>query len=146
MARSKKEIDKDAMYRKIMPSSIKAAAPEATSLQAAPAPEEATPIGSLYKSGIDAQMKEQGENTLINLMEGLVFSKLEAALERFSCCKCDKCKKDIVAIALNKLPSKYVVINEKNKAVLSLVEQQHSTEVTTALVQAILVVKANPRH
>ena len=49
---------------------------------------------------------------LVNLMEELVINKLDSTLDRFNCCKCDKCKKDIAALALNRLKPRYVVMKE----------------------------------
>lgn len=143
MARSKREIDKDAMYRKIMPSYAKNLSTESNSTDKPADVEEPKPEN---ESSAGKPSKLENQNVLVNLMEELVFSKLDAALARFNCCKCDKCKKEIAAIALNKLQAKYVVMDDNNKAMFSITEQQHSTEVTTALVQAILAVKANPKH
>ncbi len=41
-------------------------------------------------------------------MEHLVMEQLEEILKHYNCCKCDKCKKDMYAYALNQLPAKYV--------------------------------------
>ena len=83
---------------------------------------------------------------LVNLMEDLVLSRLDATLMRFNCCKCNKCKKDIAAIALNKLTPKYAVISRGNEVKKTETENQYGTEVTGALVQAIMLVKKEPRH
>ena len=55
-------------------------------------------------------------------------------------------KKDIAAIALNRLAPKYVVIGEDDAKARREAEEKYSSEVTAALVQAILLVKKEPRH
>ena len=67
-------------------------------------------------------------------------------LDRFNCCKCDKCKKDIAALALNRLKPRYVVMKEGDQEKRSKAELENGSEVTGALVQAILVVKKEPWH
>lgn len=84
------------------------------------------------------------EPPLVNLMEGFVESRLDVALAKFNCCTCEKCRKDVCAIALNKLPALYVI--EDDPDIRDLRERERSAEVATALVQAILIVKANPTH
>ena len=83
---------------------------------------------------------------LIKLMEELVLSNLDATLDRFNCCKCDKCKKDIAALALNRLKPHYVVMSEQDEDHRKKNEEMYASEVTSALIQAILMVKKEPRH
>ncbi|MEF9852348.1 MAG: late competence development ComFB family protein [Hydrogenoanaerobacterium sp.] len=149
MPRTRKEIDKEAMFYKIMPS---ARLPLAEVSEGGEPRERET---SSQISGIGARksvlgptkevhLNEQPETApLVNLTEQMVADKLDDAITKFHCCKCDKCKKDVAAIALNKLKPRYVVA-EKVKALSN--ERAASTEVMTAIVQAILIVKAHPRH
>lgn len=92
------------------------------------------------------QLPESHDMILVNLMEELVISRLESTLMRFNCCKCNKCKKDIAALALNRLAPKYVVINRNDEEKRKAAEAEYGSEVTGALVQAIMVVKKEPRH
>ena len=92
------------------------------------------------------QLPESHDMVLVNLMEELVISRLESTLMRFNCCKCNKCKKDIAALALNRLAPKYVVINRDDEEKRKAAENEFGSEVTGALVQAIMVVKKEPRH
>jgi competence protein ComFB len=45
---------------------------------------------------------------MVNIMENIVRERLDHLLNNFDCCKCDVCKDDMTALALNNLPSKYV--------------------------------------
>ncbi|MEG1875078.1 MAG: late competence development ComFB family protein [Angelakisella sp.] len=201
MAKARKEIDKDAMYQKIMPSSMRAAPPEeAPELPApgkrpgatAPRPRKPTvaasagavhaPSGAPQPAGLAAAPHHQREPeypdearyphepvytpqavpppvvpqgvqqaaapqkpAVINIMEQMIAEKLESAMEKFRCCNCSKCKQDITALALNRLKPRYI-INEPIAIAEALDDKEANTQVTTALVQAILKVKSNPSH
>jgi competence protein ComFB len=157
MAKSRSEIDKEMMYRKIMPSAGK------KSGSAVSGPDEsavtvdmgaaglmgstaAVPTAAIRRPAVSLPVKEEQNMVLINLMEELVLSKLDATLDRFNCCKCDKCKKDIAALALNRLKPHYVVMSEQDEDHRKKNEEMYASEVTSALIQAILMVKKEPRH
>jgi len=62
-------------------------------------------------------------------------------------CKCEKCTLDIKAIALNRLPPKYVV-TEKGElyAKLDTFRNQIRVDVLKAVIEAVEIVKKNPSH
>ncbi len=156
MARTKKEIDKDLMYKKLMPSAVKTklTAQEESEEAAVPnaqVPEEAVqtqePLNQhppVLRREIGVPFMDAQQTVLVNAMESVVLEKLESVLSRFKCCKCDRCKKDIVALALNKLPSKYKVLREGNP--VPDLDPQTNVQVVTALIQAVLAVRDHPRH
>ncbi|MEG1366959.1 MAG: late competence development ComFB family protein [Oscillospiraceae bacterium] len=196
MARSKKEIDKELMYKKIMPTAMQndeepetvanapapisapvqepvppvvaepaadlapAPAPtaEAVPMPAAPiaekladaVPSEAIPSEAVSQPipsaapVIEASAPEVTANEPVNIMEILLESRLDAAMDKFRCCNCDKCRKDIIAITLNKLPPYYITTQDPEK--MADAESKYAGQVATALVQAILIVKSHPSH
>lgn len=166
MPKNKNEIDKEMMYRKIMPTSVRpmqsavpgsAAQVDGASSAAAisdqkKSPSEVSSAMTAYtqplikKNASGVRLRESQNMVLVNVMEELVVSKLDTTLMRFNCCKCNKCKKDIAAIALNRLPAKYIVIDENDTAKRKEAEDKYASDVTGALVQAILAVKKEPRH
>lgn len=77
-------------------------------------------------------------------MENLVAERLDAAFEKFNCCRCDKCKKDVAALALNYLPPQYVVADKEKLP--QLLQEYFTKEVSGALIKAILQIKNHPRH
>lgn len=84
---------------------------------------------------------------LINIMEYVVEEKYKQIEKELDCCKCDQCVADIMAYALNSLPSKYVTSDVGKMLVqLDYVSSQHGIDVVTALVQAAEIIKKNPRH
>ena len=114
MAKSKAEIDKEIMYRKIMPSSTRSQpvhteAPSSVSnMDSAPSPTSAGMADALRRSlTTPVQMRENKDSVLVNLMEELVLTRLDSTIQRFNCCRCDKCKKDIATLALNRLTPLY---------------------------------------
>ncbi len=84
---------------------------------------------------------------LKNYMEDLVIKRTDEILKSMDVCKCDKCRLDIIALALNSLPSKYVVSAKGELyAKVSELEQQFDIDVGTAIIKAAFLVNENPRH
>ena len=84
---------------------------------------------------------------LVNVMEKLVDEKLEQMLSGEHCCKCTRCLEDMKAIALNKLPAKYVSShNGELFTKLSTSLRQSSVDINVAVANAIDCVSAHPSH
>ncbi|HHT72077.1 MAG: late competence development ComFB family protein [bacterium] len=85
---------------------------------------------------------------LINTMESAVAAQLHDIQTRFpQVCFCDRCQRDIQALALNALPARYVVTEEGEiYARTAQLRQQYCTDITIALIQAITKVHKHPRH
>jgi competence protein ComFB len=83
-----------------------------------------------------------------NYMEDVVQDELEVLLaERDNICKCQKCKYDMMVMALNRLPPQYVITN-RGRLYTKLTEQeaQFKADVVKELTRAILKVSRNPQH
>jgi competence protein ComFB len=81
-------------------------------------------------------------------MEDIVRDTLENLISgREDICKCPKCKLDIVAWALNRLPPKYVV-TDKGRMYTKLKEQeiQFRADVVQELTKAISRISKGPQH
>lgn len=151
MAKLKKEIDKDSLYKKLMPSNFKPvknlldqAEEETDNLPMDEYPELSESQHKITSRFVNVPLMDSQKTELVNLMENAVLDKYDTVMSRFNCCKCDRCKKDIIALALNKLPPKYAVLTEGQ--FVPDVDQQLSSQVLTAMIQAVLKVRANPRH
>ena len=85
---------------------------------------------------------------LKNITQDIVFEKLEEMVGRDpKLCRCERCRMDAAAIALNNLPPRYVVT--ERGAVFSKIESldfQITADVVKELTKAIEQVSANPRH
>lgn len=80
----------------------------------------------------------------VNIMEGAVLKSIDAVIQRFNACSCDRCKCDIAAQALSNLPAKYIVTNAE-KAV-DYDEFIDNKLVMSAIVTAVLKIRSKPRH
>lgn len=93
-------------------------------------------------------MERRCEVLLKNYMEEAVQNTMEEILaHREDVCKCERCLMDIKALALNKLPPKYVV-TRKGYVYTKVNElvNQFKADITVAIAKAIKVVRENPRH
>ena len=83
-----------------------------------------------------------------NYMELYVWDMLDRVLaKQEKVCKCERCRYDIVALALNDLPPRYVV-SEKGETYTRAksLEQQFMIDVIAKITQAANVVAQHPRH
>jgi len=96
---------------------------------------------------MDTKWGAEHMKAIKNYMEYLVEMNLDHIAEGLGCCLCEKCRADITALALNHLPSKYVVSDEGEVFTkMSALQQQAEIDVTSAIMQAALTVSKNPRH
>lgn len=81
------------------------------------------------------------------MMEDLVRENIGAVMTAMGCCGCEKCRLDVMALALNSLPCKYVATDKG--AIFAKVDNmamQADTDVISAISAAALKVKERPRH
>lgn len=91
-------------------------------------------------------LMERNDN-LINLAEITVKEKLPQIMSCMEMCSCKKCINDVLAIALNSIPSKYVTTDSgKQYLQLNLYLNQYETDIVAALTKACARVKTMPRH
>jgi competence protein ComFB len=96
----------------------------------------------------DDEVCEEVKDGIIiyNVMESLVMEKLDITLQKMNCCKCDRCRDDIVALALNGLKPMYIVATKEEIENKKQEFNKFGLEVTTAVLKAVLSVRRNPRH
>ncbi len=83
-----------------------------------------------------------------NYMEDIVRDEIEKLLtDTKDICQCQKCKLDMAAWALNRLPPQYIV-TDKGRIYTKLNEQnvQFHVDVIREVTRAILNVGKNPQH
>ncbi len=88
-----------------------------------------------------------------NAMEIVVRANLEEIVQHGDkygvedICTCERCLLDIMALALNKLPPRYVVCDQGEAYVRSsALDQQFKVDTLFAVLNAVQVEQANPRH
>ena len=88
-----------------------------------------------------------GDITYVNVMQALVEEKAGKYIKMFGLCPCLRCRVDVIALALTKLPSKYVVMRENEMIpMLSVYEGRYSAAITTQVIWACKQVMDSPRH
>lgn len=82
---------------------------------------------------------------LINLMEETVFKKIDKLWGDTDYCKCDRCRMDIAAYALNRLPPQYVQ-SLKGRVLYRFEESRRQSDivVTVTVGKAIAIVGKSP--
>ncbi|MCR5481627.1 MAG: late competence development ComFB family protein [Clostridia bacterium] len=89
----------------------------------------------------------EDKSKLLNLAELLTEELLPQVVRRMRVCDCKNCTNDILALALNSLPPKYVTTDSgKQYKMLELYRAQYETDVIAALTRACVRVKGCPRH
>jgi competence protein ComFB len=89
------------------------------------------------------------EVILVNRMESVVQEALEEVIAKgeIAVCSCERCRLDVLALALNCLSPKYVVTEIGNAVTnVDLDSFQGKANVTMAVYKAIGVVTGRPRH
>ena len=82
-----------------------------------------------------------------NLMEELVEDKLDEYISDSDVCSCELCRADIMALALNNLPPRYIVsISGDVYSRFDAVKMQFQADVIMTVLNAIEVIKKRPRH
>jgi len=82
-----------------------------------------------------------------NYMEEVVFSMVNDVLKDIKMCQCEKCILDVSALALDDLPSKYIVTEKGNLYTkVNSLKQQFEVDVISAIAKAAMKVKKFPRH
>ncbi len=85
---------------------------------------------------------------LVNVMEVLVMETVEEILKsNKNLCDCLRCQLDMAAIALNKLPTNYVVTTEGEVLLrTNALKQQFKVDIIRAATEALEVVGKHPHH
>lgn len=84
---------------------------------------------------------------VINYMEIWVKECMEKLLLKYDMCSCNKCKKDIYALALNNLKPYYISTNKGEvMAKVKGMYAQFETDIVIEVSKAIETVKKHPKH
>lgn len=82
-----------------------------------------------------------------NIMEKIVQEKAVKYMKQFGNCTCRRCEADTIALALSKLPPKYVVVMADSiSPLLNFYEDHYAGQIIVEITKACIVVNKNPRH
>ena len=123
------------------------ATPVAPSPKSTPEPDTAASIvPSDPEAAATRQVLPDGSR-MINVMEYLVSQKVGYYARMFQLCCCPRCLADSMALALSRLPAKYVVLPEQSyRPMLSFLEAKFDSMVTAQVIYACKQVLEAPRH
>lgn len=83
----------------------------------------------------------------VNVVEEVVKLRVDEFVEMFDVCKCPRCRADIIALAMNDLTPKYIVVDSSHVSpLLNFFSNNYSGAVTAQLSRACTIVKENPHH
>ncbi len=118
------------------------AAPQAANVSTAPQKTS----GSLLPESIFEPAPLEGFS-YVNIMQFLVEQKVDKYIKMFGLCNCPRCKLDVMALALSKLPAKYIIIaSNEAKPMMSVWEGRYNTAVISQVMWACKTVMDNPYH
>lgn len=161
MAKVKKAFDREEMYKKIMPTASRTEKEEVVEEFGENTEQEIHEINTgnntekisaqdsstLFTNKEIKWIKDSADEAILyNITERLVINRLEVALKKMNCCRCDRCKKDIIALAMNSLQTHYVVGTKDEIDKIAIKDEILGLEITSAILKAILNVRKNPRH
>lgn len=137
-------IEPEAEYSQSAPSS--ASAPEEAKQPSA----ESEVIQEAAQESVPASQPKEEEPTyrMVNVMEQILKrQKLEQQMERYGVCTCSRCRADVEALALTKLPAKYIVVDKSTVApMIGFYENRFRVNILTQIIRACIQVKDNPHH
>ncbi len=139
----KKDFDREKMYSKIMPTYVKEAERDTTEPPPAPPPAPAKPAEPEREA-----LPEPEKLLLHNYMQDILLEKLPHTMKVLRSCQCERCRLDILALALNALPPAYAVTSQEDDGGdrIKRLRREHEVKVTATLIKAIQTVKNEPRH
>lgn len=86
-------------------------------------------------------------HNVVNVTEIIAVAKVAEVVSMMEACSCPKCVDDILAIALNSLPTRYVTTDVGKQFIqLNSYRKQFETDVVSALIKACQIVNESPRH
>lgn len=123
-----------------MIASMQGGQPEAAAEPAAPEPAAPEPAPAVEE--------EEKPYRTVNVMEAIVGRiDLEKHMKDYDVCLCGRCRADVRALMLTRLPSKYVVMNDTSvNPMLNYYEGKFKIRVYTEILRACMEVKERPRH
>lgn len=106
-----------------------------------------TPLENTLNELRAAGEEKPNEYICFNVMQALVEDKADKYIKMFGLCSCDRCRIDVVALALSNLPAKYVVAKPHELIPrLSMYEQKYSASIVTQVMSACRKVLDRPHH
>ena len=112
-------------------------AEEKKEADAAPAPEISE----------ETSVYENEEMSLVNLTEKAAAKRIPDIMQKFNMCTCERCYYDVLALTLNSVPQKTVIIPKNDiERKIKEYELDATVDLVTAISKSCVHVKISPRH
>lgn len=85
---------------------------------------------------------------MVNVMEQILEREaIDNQMAQYGVCTCSRCRADVRALVLTRLPAKYVIVDQTATApIIGYYEGKYRTRIFTEIMRACITVKENPRH
>ncbi len=124
--------------------------PEPAKAEADPTPKADTPsVSAPVQKQEDSSPKTEPDDdfALYNIARRLVEENVDKYIKAFEVCTCRRCRNDIIALSLNYIPPKYVVMHPAELVLRSdMYGIRHHGEITAQIMRACKQVKEHPNH
>ena len=115
-----------------------------------PVPPAAPPIPAPVPEPVPEPISEpvdEDRAELFNIMQLLAEEKADKYIKMFGLCDCKRCRQDVLALTLNEISTKYVVMPREELAIRNDMYRSHyDGEITVQILRACQKVMENPRH
>ncbi len=115
-----------------------------------PVPPTAPPIPAPVPEPVPEPISEpvdEDRAELFNIMQLLAEEKADKYIKMFGLCDCKRCRQDVLALTLNEISTKYVVMPREELAIRNDMYRSHyDGEITVQILRACQKVMENPRH
>ena len=119
---------------------VTAPAPVEAAVSAAPAP---APVAAPAAS----EPTDEDRAELFNIMQLLAEEKADKYIKMFGLCDCKRCRHDVLALTLNEISTKYVVMPRAELTIRNDMYRSHyDGEITVHILRACQKVMEHPRH
>lgn len=115
-----------------------------------PEPETAaqpkTPEG---KQEIPVSEKASGKAvSFVNVMEELLKRQdIDKYMKQYNVCQCERCRADVEALTLTRLPAKYVAVKSGfGTSAMNYYESKYKIRILTEIIRSCIAVRERPRH
>lgn len=102
-------------------------------------------VSHMRTSEIERIREQHSKIAIYNLTEKVILEKLDVVMENMNCCRCDRCKMDVVALTLNNMEP-YYVVRAQDSPDYSKLEKEIADKATKAVLKSAIKVRKNPRH
>ena len=118
---------------------------------AAPAPVEApvpaAPAPASVAAPAASEPTDEDRAELFNIMQLLAEEKADKYIKMFGLCDCKRCRQDVLALTLNEISTKYVVMPRAELTIRNDMYRSHyDGEITVQILRACQKVMEHPRH